>query len=334
MTDQTNGVPPIVQSCFLPGTNVQFAWDSTSLGYLKTCPRLYYYHMIEGWTNVDESVHLRFGIEYHRALQDYDMSRASGIDHDDSVHDVIQELVLRTADFNPDHKTKTKENLLRTVVWYLEKFKDDPATTVILSNGKPAVELSFRFELDWGPEAGRDEKVTYEDGDDRKPRHAQQPYVLSGHLDRLVDYQDQQFVMDRKTTTTTPSDYYFNQFEPNNQMTLYAFASKVVLETQVRGIIIDAAQVAVGFSRFVRGMTYRTPEQIEEWVGDLHYWFNAAEHYATTNHWPMNDMACDKYGGCRFRDVCSKQASVRQNFLEASFKQLPEDERWNPLKPR
>jgi hypothetical protein len=319
-----------VQSCFLPGTNIQFAWDSTSLGYLKTCPRLYYYHMIEGWTSNDESVHLRFGIEYHRALQDYDIAKANGIKHDDAVHDTIQELVLRTADFNPDHKTKTKDNLLRTVVWYLETFKDDSAETVILSDGRPAVEQSFRFELDWGPTS----KQAFEDVQGQLVTRHPQPYILSGHLDRVVTFQGQTFVMDRKTTTSTPGDYYFNQFEPNNQMTLYSFASKVVLDAPVRGVIIDCAQIAVGFSRFVRGFTYRTPEQIEEWVGDLRYWFALQEQFAIADNWPMNDQACGMYGGCRFREVCSKQKSVRPNFLAASFKQLPKEERWNPLKPR
>jgi hypothetical protein len=48
-----------VQSPFLPGTKIQFAIDSTSLGYLKTCPRLYEYIMIEGWSPKDDSVHLQ-----------------------------------------------------------------------------------------------------------------------------------------------------------------------------------------------------------------------------------------------------------------------------------
>jgi hypothetical protein len=325
-----------VQSCFLPGTNIQFAWDSTSLGYLKTCPRLYYYHMIEGWTSNDESVHLRFGIEYHRALQDFDIAKANGIKHDDAVHDTIQELVLRTVDFNPDHKTKTKDNLIRTVIWYLETFKDDSAETVILSDGRPAVEQSFRFELDWGPQTRTQHEYMAETDDDSVIRieEREQPYILSGHLDRVVTFQGQTFVMDRKTTTTTPSDYYFNQFEPNNQMTLYSFASKVVLDAPVRGVIIDCAQIAVGFSRFVRGFTYRTPEQIEEWVNDLHYWFALQEQFAIADNLPMNDQACGMYGGCRFREVCSKQKSVRPNFLAANFRQLPKEERWNPLKPR
>ena len=32
---------------------------------------------------------------------------------------------------------------------------------------------------------------------------------------------------------------------------------------------IDVIQIAAGFSRFTRGFTYRTPDQIEEWLADL-----------------------------------------------------------------
>ena len=58
-------------SPFLPGTKIQFAWDSTSLGLIKTCPRLYQYTMIDGWGHRGESIHLKFGIEYHHALEFY-----------------------------------------------------------------------------------------------------------------------------------------------------------------------------------------------------------------------------------------------------------------------
>ena len=70
---------PAAQSPFLPGTHIQYAWDSTSLGYLKTCPRLYQYTMIDGWGTTAESIHLRFGIELHKALEDYERSIAAGI---------------------------------------------------------------------------------------------------------------------------------------------------------------------------------------------------------------------------------------------------------------
>lgn len=304
------------QSPFLPKTKIQFAWDSTSLGYLKQCPRLYQYIMLEGWQARGDNVHLRFGVEYHHALQDYDLSRAAGISHNDAVHDTIRELLIRSADFDSDHKTKTRDTLIRTVIWYLDKFRDDPAKTFILADGKPAVEQSFRFHLDWGPQGSTEH------------------YWLSGHLDRIVTYNDDLFVMDRKTTSYAPTEWYFAKYEPDNQMSLYALASKVVLDAPVRGVIIDAAQIKEDESIFGRGFTYRTPDQLAEWVNDLHYWFALAEQYAVADYWPMNDTACDKFGGCRFRKVCSKSPSVRERFLEADFTKLEEKDRWNPLKPR
>jgi hypothetical protein len=307
-------------SPFLSGTKVQYAWDSTSLGWLKTCPRLYYYNQIEGWRSREESVHLRFGIEYHKALQDYDTERAAGIGHDDAVHDVVRELLLRTWEWKSDHNTKNRDFLVRTVIWYLDKFENDPAETFIMENGKPAVEVSFRFELDYGPQARSDDGTV-----------ADQPYLLCGHLDRVVNFSGELYVMDRKTTGSTPSPYYFNQFEPNNQMTLYTLASQVVFQAPIRGVIIDAAQIGVGFSRFTRGFTYRTPDQIEEWLGDLRYWLRLAESFATEGHWPMNDTACDKFGGCKFREICSKSPQVREQFLKGNFDR---SEPWNPLKTR
>ena len=308
-------------SPFLPNTTIQYAFDSTSLGYLKRCPRLYYYTIICGWTSAEDNVDLRFGIEYHRALQEYDIHKAGGLKHDDAVRRTLRGLLTRNHEWPFDHKFKTKEALIRTTLWYLEKFRDDPAKTYIMENGKPAVELSFRFELDWGPY-------------NSVASGAPQPYVLAGHLDRVVIFNDEHFVMDRKTTTKTLSDYYFAQFEPDNQMTLYSLAAKVILEAPIKGVIIDAAQVMTESSRFVRNFTYRTDTQLDEWVNDLEHWFSFAEYYAEQDYWPQNDTACDKYGGCRFRQVCSKAPQVREQFLNAKFVQLPKEERWNPLKPR
>lgn len=331
------------QSPFLSGTKIQYAWDSTSLGHLKVCPRLYQLIMIEGWSSNEESVHLRFGQEYHHALQDYDTLRAKGIKHNDAVHDTIRELLLRTGDFDPDHKVKTRTSLIRTVIWYLDQFQKEQTHTHILADGKPAVELSFRFELDWGPHVAKviDDSaklgITYTPiKDDFK-----QPYILSGHLDRVVNMNDDLFVMDRKTTGAAPGSWFFSQFEPDNQMSLYSFAGQIVLGTPVRGVIIDAAQILEDESRFGRGFTYRTPAQTAEWLADLRYWLTLAEQYAVNNYWPMNDKSCGHYrsekddrSGCPFRGICGKDPSVRETFLKTQFTKLDESSKWNPLKPR
>lgn len=325
-------------SPFLSGTQIQFAWDSTSLGWLKTCPRLYQYQMIEGWRGRGPSVHLDFGSYYHHALELYDRFRAADADHATALYESVKYcLEVTWVQEDPDtgivggpmdwgHNLKTRETLVRSVVWYLEEFgANDAAHTVILKNGKPAVELSFRLELDFGP------RTLFQDPDiPGLQAVTDQPYVISGHLDRVVSFNDGIYVMDRKTSSTTIGSYYFDGYNPDNQMSLYTFASKVIYQTPVRGVIIDAAQIAVGFTRFSRGFTFRTEAQTEEWLANTRHWLHLAEQYATVGFWPMNDRSCHQYGGCTFRKVCSKSPEVRRKFLESDFTKR----HWNPLEVR
>lgn len=334
MTDQA-----MPQSPFLPGTKTQFAWDSTSLGALKTCPRYYQYTMLDGYVAKDENIHLRFGQEYHSAIQDYENCRAGTMDFEDAVRETVHRLLVRINDWDVDHthkpgSYKNARSLLFMVVSYLDEYRNDPCKTLILDNGKPAVELSFRFELDWGPQS-----VTKQSFVQGQPSFCSdviaQPYLLCGHLDRVVTFNDDLFILDHKTTTTTPSDYYFAGYSPNNQMTLYAFAGQVVLGTSIAGVIVEAAQITLQEpNKFVRRPTYRPADLFDEWLADLEYHLNAAEAYAAADHWPMNDTACGNYGGCRFREICSKSPAVRDRFLQANFIKLPEEERWNPLRSR
>jgi hypothetical protein len=293
---------------------VQFAWDSTSLGWLKECPRKYYYSMVRGLRAKGENINLEFGLLYHEGLEHFDKGKTLGLSHEDALDDTIQYLLARTwrdgAPWKSDHASKTRETLIRSVIWYCDHFKDDPAKTVILQNGKPAIELSFKMELDWG--------------------HQDQPYLLCGHIDRLVEFFGGYYAMDRKTSSSTLASNYFDQYDPDNQMSLYTLVSSVIYKTPVKGVIIDAAQIAVGFTRFARGFTYRTEAQINEWLKDLHYWFDLAYQYSKKDYWPMNDKSCHKYGGCPFRRLCGKSPEVREKFIETDYVV----HKWNPLEPR
>jgi hypothetical protein len=306
------------ESPFIEGTDIQWAWDATSLNNAKRCAQLYKYVNIDGYRAKEESVNLRFGAEVHKAFHQYEIVRATGMDHEEAVWHVVRELVHRTVDFNPDHKYKNREFLVRCVVGYLDKFQNDSATTVMLHDemtgkDKPAVELPFNFALDWGP------------NDDTN-------YILCGYLDRVVELGGTRYVMDYKTTTMTPGDYYFKQFEPDNQMSLYTLAAGVIFDKPAQGVIIHAIQITIEKGdRFVPGVTYRSPEVLQEWIDDLHQHLDTFLKYAEEGRWPKNDTACDKYGGCAFRDVCNASPSVRQEFLDAKFVKA---ERWNPLKPR
>lgn len=283
---------------------LQFAWNSTSVKLAEECLRKYYYIMIEGWQPPTLSVHLRFGQHYATALEHYHKLRADGATWEEATIDVVWEALHATwdrTDENPEgtewdggDNLKTRGNLIRSIVWYLDQFADDSATTVILGNGKPAVELSFTINVDDG-------------------------IVFAGHLDRLTEYAKHIYVQDQKTTKTTISPRYFEQFSPETQMSMYTFAGKMLYNTPVNGVMIDAAQIAVGFTRFERGFTFRTEGQLNEWYDDTMGYIHAARRATQEQNFPMNRTACNNYGGCPFRSVCSRDPSVRESFLLGQF---------------
>jgi hypothetical protein len=85
--------------------------------------------------------------------------------------------------------------------------------------------------------------------------------------------------------------------------------------------MIDAAQIAVGFTRFARGLIPRTKDQMAEWLDDAIYHIKEAWR-AAEHGYPMNDKACQLYGGCEFLEVCSKSPRVRQDYLDGGFQRV------------
>lgn len=263
--------------------HLQIAWDSTSLGELKLCPRRYQLRILEGWSPRSQSVHLTFGIAFHSALEHFDHALGRGEDRAGALRAAIRQALKITWDqklkrpWMSDDKYKNRATLIRTIVWYFEHYNllhdDDSIKTVRLANGKPAVELSFRLALPYNSPA---------DG----------PYLLCGHLDKVGELSGGLYVVDRKTTKHTLSPDYFRQYSPDNQFSTYIFAGQSVLERPIAGLIVDAAQVLVEGSRYQREPVSRTPDEINEWLKDLGFWLKQAEFYASQNHWPMNDKAC------------------------------------------
>ncbi|HUP79529.1 MAG TPA: PD-(D/E)XK nuclease family protein, partial [Pirellula sp.] len=219
--------------------NLQLAWDSTSLSAFKTCPRLYYYSIVLGYEPKQRSYHLTFGLIYHSALETYDHERSRGVDHDGATWAAVWHTLKETWDtklqrpWNSGDSYKNRFTLVRTIVWYLDHFADDPITTVQLSNGKPAVELSFRYKF----------PHTFSNGE---------TVVACGHLDRLGELGGSTWVVDRKTTKHELNERFFDQFTPDTQMTWYTLAGKVIGSVPVQGVILDGAQVLVNSSRFQR----------------------------------------------------------------------------------
>lgn len=306
---------------------IQYAWDATSIKWAQTCQRYYKYKMIDSWESKRKSVHLLFGGWYATALEHYYKHLALGMSSDDALEEVVWEAMCATWEYEYDkegspvtdesgnHKghgwksldpNKTRENLIRTIIWYVDFFKAESLDTVILSDGKPAVEHSFTLAVDNG-------------------------ILLSGHLDRLVTYSGDPYVMDQKTTGSTITPRFFDGFDPDTQMSLYTFAGKAIFDLPIRGVIIDGAQIAVGFSRFERGYSFRTESQLDEWYDGAMADIERTQQNTLNNSFPMNPSSCGNYGGCEFRGICSKDPRVREQFLIGEFDRRRQ---WNPLERR
>jgi hypothetical protein len=304
--------------------NLQIAWDSTSLGTFKECAYKYYLTMVLGRVTHGDNVHLTFGAHYHKALEIYDHHKSMGSDHDTATLAAVKYCYEATVvrlpgggwrPWNSEDSNKNRFTLMRTVVWYLEQFAEDPLETIQLPQPdgtfKPAVELSFRYESNIpSPDGGN--------------------FWICGHIDRLVRMDDEVRFLDRKTSKNTLGPDTFAKFSPDNQMSLYDFSGPIIWKGDVKGGIIDAAQVAVTFSKFQRGFLRRTPGQREEWYKATHYWLTQAGEAAVNNYWPMNDKSCGNYGGCPFRPLCAKGPETRQAWING----LTKPRIWDPLKVR
>jgi hypothetical protein len=297
----------------LPG--LQLAVDSTSLGEFKTCPRKYYYSIVLGWQPRATSVHLVFGILLHQGREDYEKARCTGLGHEEALRKALRETLRRTWNaelarpWSSGDANKNRLTLVRTLVWLLDEHgPDDPLATIVLANGHPAVELSFRFDSGMVASTG-------------------EAFTLCGHLDRLVELNGERFVNDIKSTKSTISASFFHQYAPDNQFSMYNLAGQVAFGVPVSGVVVDACQVAVSFSRFERGLVQRTQAQLDEWLVDTGSWLRTMDTAAQTGHWPQNDKACHHYGGCQFRPVCSRPPAAREQWLQADYVRRV----WDPL---
>lgn len=330
-----------LDSPFVADTQIQFAWDSTSLTTAMACPLRYRLEVIEGWQPKDPNVAvaLVFGILLHAGIEAYHKAQAEGLKYADSVHKALRHVtekddfrqpgvpILDTLPVDSDieemvetqdedeevwtlrnSRIRTKYHLFRALVWYFETYRHDRLEVLSLDDGRPAVEHSFRVPVG----------ETLSDGT---------PILLSGHYDKLCTLNGDLFVTDVKTTKSITSQWR-RSFDLSHQMTGYILGGKIGFEQNVHGAMIDAVCLQVGGVKFQRFNTTRTESQLQEYVQLLKYVADQAEMWYQNNYYPQNTSACMF---CQYKDVCSQPPEFRGRYLHTYFEQK---EAWNPLANR
>lgn len=294
----------------------QMTWDASSLDNLHRCPRYYKYSVLDGYRR-GMATTTNFGTAYHNSIEEYDRQLLQG------SWEFAQRAAVRAAFKNgqglPTHAERgdkkegddngrTGEALMRAVVWYTEQFKNDPLKTAQLPDGTAGLEV--RFEV---PISGTE-------------------FRLSGRIDKLAYMDDELYIVERKTTAQALGPRYFGNYSPNTQVTTYIWALRNFLGLPIQGVIVEAMQTAVNFSRYGRAIQRRTEAQLEEYEQAMRYHIAEADRFQREGFWPMNESACGNYGGCTFRDVCARPPAQRPDWLAADFVVRPHPSR-KPKEP-
>lgn len=300
--------------------NIQFAWDNTSIGTYKTCPRKYYFEIVLGLQPKVMPPALAYGIAIHLIFQTWHQLVALKMNKNQALLNCVRLAGLLGEKLPAGDTTRGKEQLVRAVVWYIDQFWDDPAKTVILSNGKAAVEYSFTLPLfEWrSPTSGKVLDV-----------------FLCGHIDRFAQWNGRVLAADYKTSKYQLDQKFFEKFKPVTQFPIYVTAAHLIAaETQelasTDGILLDGIQVGVNFNRYNRHIIPYNPEEIDEYIQGLQYWISQAMHSCETGYFPANEESCHQYAGCPFRDICAKPPARREAYLKGHFISRT----WDPLRSR
>lgn len=215
----------------------------------------------------------------------------------------------------PHNADKHRVSLVRLVWGYTEEQPDDGDMWGFhpfkFPNGQPAVELSVKMPLPFKNKYG-------------------EPYVLSAHLDSIMQTADgeEKFISDNKSTKKTLGKGFWAGYEPNTQMEVYdLMGSTLFADLDLKGVLIEGAQVLRGGGKFAAQPLHRTEQQREETFNNIENWLRLAEQYAEANHWPMATSNC---WTCPFKGVCSKSPEKRSMYLNADFKRR----KWNPAAER
>jgi RecB family exonuclease len=343
--DKLSAAASHADSPFLPAPasagKVQFAWDSVSLTSFLSCPRRYQLSILQGYVprNPAVATALVFGILIHSALEQYHRARAAEASHDEALHKALamalaspaaetlptdEALAEEPADADDDGistrtaKTRTRYYLARTIVWYLEHYKNDALQTLVLPSGQPAVETSFRIPI--GIEVG---------GGSGSGGNATE-MLLCGHIDRVVLLNDQAYVVDYKTTKSL-SRQFFEMFDLSHQMTGYTLAGKVIFQREVKGAWIDGIALLQGSIKLARHLTNRTAGQLTEYRQLLQHVAQQATLFASRyaeQDYPMNTASCYF---CDYKTCCRQPPEFRQRYIDQAFERKPG---WNPLQNR
>lgn len=283
--------------------------DSTMIAEFRACPYLFFKTYMEHWKTRQLSVHLHAGAAFARGCE---VGRKAfwdaGIPERDAIAKGLLALLTAYGDFEcPDDSPKSADRMAAAYEYMCSSYPmlHDPMKPIKLGDGH-AIEFSFAEPLDFThPTTG-------------------QPVLYSGRFDQIVEYANQPFGFDDKTTGSLGASW-SKQWDLRSQFTAYCWGARKA-DIPVAGFIIRGVGILKTKFDTQQAITYRAPWQIEQWYETLMQDLTDMRGYWERQFWKRNlSESCNAYGGCSMRRVCLSQDPdtwLRQDF---------ERRRWDPI---
>lgn len=307
--------------------------NSSSVSLIQECLRKSKYSLEEKWKVEDESPATLFGSGIHSALEVYYTGKIEDrklpsletlelMSYGNKVEGEETDLILRSVRaflLKAAPLSQLSENDMRSLqngVWllhhYFTTYLNDPYVIYVDETG-PFVEKDFTFSL-----LDTDKlSIDYFGRIDFVWQHSVTKEIIPG---------------DHKTTSMIgrfgDGASYFDREKPNSQYCGYLLGLRTCFGLQLESFIVNIFEVKKKpITRgkdpsFPRQVTTRSEEDFEEFrelvIHSVETYLRAKE----TGIWPLGPVnACNSYGSCSFRQVCSVPKAMRENVLKAKFKQ-------------
>jgi hypothetical protein len=266
--------------------------DNFLLTMFQACPLKYKLRALEHWTARRKSAALGFGGALHEGLAAWYRTG--------DPRQALNAINNSWPDNLPVDDWRTKDKALQVMYDYMQRYSREPFKVVGVPDA-PMIECTFT--LDTG--------LTLEDGE---------PIEYGGIFDGLVEWDGSVYVLEHKTTSQLGS-FYFNQYNPNNQITGYIWAAGKLSGQRVGGAIINAVGLYKSSpTKFERQITNRNKVQIEEWLQNVKHVCQQIRDCERRGFWPMHTPSCTQYGRCEFHDVHVLGTERERNaMLEMSY---------------
>ncbi len=302
-------------------------WDMSRLAQYAKDPLTFYWKYYKGLREGGQSWSLTWGTLYHEATAFFEKRVFAGEDRESALRETIRRAVPAAIKHRiPMGRFRNDEGewvpmtgdaaklsvyaLVRALIWFEAEYRAQPFPPICLADGTPALEFNAVMPLDMKAPTGED-------------------YLVVVNIDKIATDDDgAQFAVERKTTKNTLDAKFFSRYDPSFQTYTYDLVCSTIFpHSRLRGVVVEACQTAVEFTRFDRHPIIRPQGAREHWLKVIKYWIKRAEADAMGDLW-STAINTEATFDNEYRRIQRRDPKVWPALLAVD---LNEDELWNPM---